>query len=271
MTFSDNNMMDNSAGGNLSEKRRLRLVGTANFRDLGGFLGSGEHTVRTGLVYRSDHLSRLTDEDHHLLLDLGLKTICDLRSEREQQRSPDRLPATDSIRYHFLPVEDREFDPATALERLKQGDREWLSLDFVIGMYRRYLDEFGPVWGKVLTLASADINLPLVFHCTGGKDRTGICAALLLLLLGVDEDAVLADHQLSTLYNADRVQPLFDKLAALGIDREMAAPYLQATVEPLAALLEYLKHRYGTVDDYLLTRAEMQPSTLSALRTLLLR
>ena len=251
--------------------RRLELAGTANFRDLGGLLGSGQHTVRHGLVYRSDHLSRLTDEDHTVLVDLELKTVCDLRSDRERQRSPDRLPAADSIRYHFLPVEDRKFDPATALERLKKGDRQWLTLDFVIGMYRRYLDDFGPVWGKVLTLASADVNLPLVFHCTGGKDRTGICAALLLLLLGVDEDAVLADHTLSTVYNADRVQPLFDKLASLGINREMAAPYLQAPVEPLAALLEYLKHRYGSVEDYLLTRADMQRPTLSKLRTLLLQ
>ena len=251
--------------------RRLRLVGTANFRDLGGLSGSGQQTMRRGLVYRSDHLSRLTDEDHAVLLNLDLRTVCDLRSDREQQRSPDRLPATDSIGYHFLPVEDRQFDPATALERLKNGDRQWLSLDFVIGMYRRYLDEFGPVWGKVLTLASTDINLPLVFHCTGGKDRTGICAALLLLLLGVDGDVVLADHQLSTVYNADRVQPLFDKLAELGIDRDMAAPYLQAPVEPLAALLEYLKSRYGTVEDYLLTRAQMQRPTLSELRTLLLQ
>ena len=154
---------------------------------------------------------------------------------------------------------------------MKNDDRQWLSLDFVIGMYRRYLDEFGPVWGKVLTLASAEINLPLVFHCTGGKDRTGICAALLLLLLGVNEDVVLADHQLSTVFNAERVQPLFDKLASLGIDRETAAPYLQAPVEPLAALLEYLKSRYGTVEDYLLLQADMQRPTLSKLRTLLLQ
>ena len=251
--------------------RRLRLVGTANFRDLGGLSGRGQPPMRRGLVYRSDHLSRLTDEDHAVLLDMGLKTVCDLRSDREQQRSPDRLPATDSIRYHFLPVEDRQFDPATALERLQNGDRDWLSLDFVIGMYRRYLDEFGPVWGRVLTLASTDINLPMVFHCTGGKDRTGICAALLLLLLGVNEDAILADHQLSTFCNADRVQPLFDKLASMGIDREMAAPYLQAPAEPLAALLEYLKSRYGAVEDYLLTRAEMQRPTLTELRTLLLQ
>ena len=169
-----------------------------------------------------------------------------------------------------MPVEDRKFDPATALERLKIGDREWLSLDFVISMYRRYLDDFGPIWGKVLTLAAADINLPLVFHCTGGKDRTGICAALLLQLLGVDEDTVLADHQLSTVYNADRVQPLFDKLATLGVEPEMAVPYLQAPAEPLAAMLEYLKNRYGTVEDYLLNRAEMEHSTLSTLKTILL-
>ena len=256
---------------NMDGSRRLNLVGTANFRDLGGHLGLGEQLIRRGLVYRSDHLSRLTDEDHSVLLDLGLKTICDLRSGRERQRSPDRLPATGKIRYLFLPVEDRKFDPATALDRLKNGDREWLSLDFVIGMYRRYLDDYGPVWGKILTLAAADSNLPLVFHCTGGKDRTGICAALLLLLLGVDEDDVLADHELSTVYNADRVQPLFDKLASLGIEPKMAVPYLQAPAEPLAAMLEYLKTSYGTVEDYLLKRAQMKRSTLSALRTILLQ
>jgi protein-tyrosine phosphatase len=253
------------------EGRRLELAGTANFRDLGGLPGNGARPVRRGLVYRSDHLSRLTDEDHLVLLDLGLKTICDLRSDRERQRSPDRLPATGGIRYLFLPVEDRKFDPATALERLKNGDREWLSLDFVIGMYRRYLDDFGPVWGQVLTLAAAGINLPLVFHCTGGKDRTGICAALLLLLLGVDENTILADHQLSTIYNADRVQPLFDKLATLGVEPEMAVPYLQAPAEPLAAMLEHLKNKYGTIEDYLLGQAEMRRTTLSTLKTLLLQ
>ena len=258
-------------GAIMLKKRRLKLTGTANFRDLGGHLGSGGRPVRCGLVYRSDHLSRLTDEDHGVLLDMGLKTICDLRSDRERQRSPDRLPVGDSIRYLFLPVEDRKFDPATALERLKIGDREWLSLDFVIGMYRRYLDDFGPIWGKVLSLAAADYNLPLVFHCTGGKDRTGICAALLLLLLGVNEDNVLADHQLSTVYNANRVQPLFDKLATLGVEPEAAVPYLQAPVEPLAAMLEYLKNTYGSVEDYLLSRAEMQRPTLSALKALLLQ
>lgn len=255
----------------MDDNRRLNLDGTANFRDLGGHLVCGKQQMRRGLVYRSDHLSRLTDKDHSVLLDLGLKTICDLRSDRERQRSPDRLPATGAIRYLFLPVEDRKFDPATALERLKNGDRKWLSLDFVIGMYRRYLDDYGLVWGKILTLAAADSNLPLVFHCTGGKDRTGICAALLLLLLGVDEDTVLADHQLSTVYNADRVQPLFDKLASLGVEPEMAVPYLQAPAEPLAALLEYLKTSYGTVEDYLLKHAHMKRSTLSSLKTLLLQ
>jgi protein tyrosine/serine phosphatase len=182
----------------VDDNRRLNLDGTANFRDL------------------------------------GLKTSCDLRSDRERQRSPDRLPATGALRYLFLPVEDRKFDPATALERLKNGDREWLSLDFVIGIYRCYLDDYGLVWGKILTLATADSNLPLVFHCPGGKDRTGVCAAL-------------------------------------GVEPEMAVSYLQAPVEPLAAMLEYLKTSYGNVEEYLLKRAHMEGSALSSLRTNLLQ
>ncbi len=253
------------------DSRRLVLAGAVNFRDLGGHLGSGLQPIRRGLVYRSDHLARLTAADHEVLSEVGLKTVCDLRSERERERSPDRLPSTDSLRYLFLPVEDSQFDPATALERLKNGDREWLSLDFVIALYRRYLDDFGPVWGTVLTLAASESNLPLVFHCTGGKDRTGICAALLLLLLGVKEEAILADHQLSTICNADRVQPLFDKLASLGVGPDLAGPYLQAPAEPLAAMLDYLSTRYGSVENYLLNQAGMEASTLSNLRALLLQ
>ena len=182
----------------VDDNRRLNLDGTANFRDL------------------------------------GLKTICDLRSDRERQRSPDRLPATGAIRYLFLPVEDRKFDPATALERLKNGDQEWLSLDFAIGMYRCCLDDYGLAWGKILTLAAAESNLPLVSQWPGGKDRTVICAAL-------------------------------------GVEPEMAVSYLQALVEPLAAMLEYLKTSYGNVEEYLLKRAHMEGSALTSLRTNLLQ
>ena len=250
--------------------RKLPLAGAANFRDVGGTVTSDSRLVKRGLVFRSDHLSRLSPGDHAILQRMRLKLVCDLRSVNEQQKAPDLLPDDSSIRLLSLPVQDRFFDPATAMKRLKAGDDSWLSMDFLVGLYRRYLDDFGPTWGSVLSFIAADDNLPLVFHCTGGKDRTGILAALLLKTLGVEDEQILSDHLLSDACNAERLKPLFARLEALGIDAEKARYYLQAPAEPLVALLDHLKHVYGTAEDYLINQGGLEQATISAIRLRLL-
>lgn len=251
--------------------RRLPLSGAANFRDLGGNVTSDLRCVKRGLVFRSDHLSRLSTNDQRILQRLRFKIVCDLRSVREQQRAPDLLPYDGSIRLLSLPVQDKIFDPATAIDRLKAGDDAWLSMDFLVGLYQRYLDDFGPVWGNVLSLVASSHNLPMVFHCTGGKDRTGICAALLLMALGVKEESILSDHLLSDACNAERLQPIYAKFATLGIAPEKAAYYLQAPIEPLVAMFDHLKKTYGSIEDYLMNKAQLDRSTLTQIETILLQ
>ena len=251
--------------------RRLPLTGAANFRDIGGHETSDNRSVKGGLVYRSDHLSRLSDKDQQLLQRLRFKIVIDLRTVREQQNSPDLLPPDGSIRLQSMPVQANDFDPATVMDRLKAGDDAWLSMDFFIKLYQSYLDDFGPVWGTVLNIAAASHNLPLVFHCTGGKDRTGICAALLLKALGVPDASIIADHDLSNIYNAERLQPIYAKFAAIGIGHERIAPYLQAPIEPLVAMFDHLKNNYGTIEDYLLTKAGLTRTRLMALQAGLLQ
>jgi protein-tyrosine phosphatase len=250
--------------------QRLPLSGAVNFRDIGGYRTRDDLQVIRGLVYRSDHLSRLTPEDQQMLQCLRFKVVCDLRTVREQQRHPDILPPDDSIRLLLLPVQAGTFDPDLAMNRLRSGESDWLSLDFFIRLYQQYLDDFGPVWGRIFRLIAAPSNLPLVFHCTGGKDRTGICAALLLMTLGVREEDIYRDHDLSNQYNAKRLQPIYAKFAELGIGSEQAAPYLQAPLEPLAAMLKYLIKSYRTIDNYLLTKAGLDETTLATLRSNLL-
>ncbi len=246
--------------------RRLPLSEAVNFRDIGGYETSDYRTVKRGLVYRSDHLSRLTEKDQQLLQRLRFKMVCDLRTVREQHNFPDLLPPDGSIHLQSLPVQANDFDPATVMDRLKAGDDSWLSMDFFIKLYQSYLDDFGPVWGKVFNLAASHHNLPLVFHCTGGKDRTGICAALLLKALGVPEASVISDHDLSNVYNAERLQPIYAKFAAIGIGPKKVAPYLQAPIEPLIAMFDHLKKKYGTIEDYLLTKAGLDRTMLMALQ-----
>jgi protein-tyrosine phosphatase len=250
--------------------QRLPLAGAVNFRDLGGCLTADGRSVKRGLVFRSDHLSLLTTNDQHILRRLRLKVVCDFRTVREQRMAPDRLLPDGSIRLLSLPVQVEGFDPATAMDRLRANDRAWLAMDFFVELYRRFLDDFGPVWGKVLRLAASADNLPLVFHCTGGKDRTGICAALLLMALGVPEEAIFAGHDHSNICNAERLQSIYTEFAALGIGPEKAAPYLQAPVEPLAAMLTHLHTKYGTVEDYLRYKAGLDAATLAALQSGLL-
>lgn len=254
-----------------SDDKRLLLSGPVNFRDLGGYRTRDNRRVKKGLVFRSDHLSRLTLDDHHTLQNLQFKVVCDFRTLREQQKNPDILPQDGSIRLLSLPVHADGFDPSTVMTRLQQGDDAWLTMDFFIDLYRRYLDDFGPVWGAVVRLISRRENLPLVFHCTGGKDRTGICAALLLAALGVPEESILADHDLSNSCNAERLQPIYARFAAIGISPDRAAPYLAAPAEPLVAMLEHLKKKYQSVDGYLLHKGGLDQTTLSALRSGLLQ
>jgi protein-tyrosine phosphatase len=251
--------------------RRLPLSGAVNFRDLGGYPTTDTQQVKRGLVFRSDHLSRLTGEDRQLLEDLRFKVVCDLRTGRERMAAPDRLPEAGSIRLVLLPVQANGFDPATALARLQAGDDGWLSLDFFVRLYLHYLDDCAPAWGRVLGLIASPDNLPLVFHCTGGKDRTGICAALLLKLLGVSEENILVDHDQSNSCNAKRLQSIYARFAALGIEAERAAPYLQAPREPLIAMLDHLKKNYGGVENYLTQTAGLKRKTLAALQRGLLQ
>jgi protein-tyrosine phosphatase len=250
--------------------QRLPLAGAVNFRDLGGYPAAGGRCVKRGLVFRSDHLSRLTKADQQILQRHRFKVVCDFRTVREQQMAPDHLLPDGSIRLVSLPVQAVGFDPATVMDRLRANDSAWLSMDFFSELYRRFLDDFGPVWGKVLRLVASSDNLPLVFHCTGGKDRTGICAALLLMALGVPEEAVFSGHDRSNHCNAERLQSIYAEFAALGIGPEKAAPYLQAPAEPLAAMLAHLHKTYGTVEEYLRNKAGLDEATLAALQSGLL-
>ncbi len=104
--------------------QRLPLSGAVNFRDLGGYRTGDGRKVKQGLVFRSDHLSRLTEEDQRLLQRLRFKVVCDLRTVQEQQRQPDLLPQDGSIRLLPLPVQAGRFDPALAMERLRSGERD---------------------------------------------------------------------------------------------------------------------------------------------------
>jgi len=251
-------------------ERRVPVDGTYNFRDLGGYETSGGQRVKWGQIYRSDGLSRLGPKAPAQLKELGLRTVFDFRTDAEVDKAPDRLPEDGSIDYVHLPIQHGEFNFIAAMERVKQGDDSWLDQDFMIRGYLENLDDFPQVWGELFRRLAEAQSRPLVFHCTGGKDRAGTAAALILLALGVPEETIIQDHGLSNLYIAPLLPRVYQRMREYGVDPEKLSPYFTAPPEAIQALLEHLRRRYGSAEKYLTAQAELRPQVLERLREELL-
>jgi len=254
----------------VSASRRVIMDGAVNFRDLGGYLAEDGRRVKWGRVYRSDGLARLSDRDVERIRRMGIKCVFDLRSADEINEAPDRLPDDRSVAHVHIPVTHGEFDFVEAMHRIKRGDTSWLTDDFMIRGYINNIESFPRAWGRIIKAAADMRRGPVLFHCTGGKDRTGTCAALILLALGVDEDTVIEDHQLSNIYIKELLPKIYEMMAGYGIDPETLFPYLTAPRECIAGLIDYIRDKYGTAVDYLVQRAGLTMEDIELLRQSLL-
>ncbi|MBS0014323.1 MAG: tyrosine-protein phosphatase [Desulfobacterales bacterium] len=260
------------AGGHrlITAARRVQLDGTVNFRDMGGYATADGRRVKWGRAFRADGLSRLTDRDLDFLVWMGIRRVYDFRTASEMAEAPDRLPEGGQIGHIHLPVTHGNFDFAEAVRLLQKGDNAWLTPDFMINGYIGNLEQFAHCWAAVIRDLAESRNGPLVFHCTGGKDRTGTCAALILLALGVAEETVIDDHQLSNIYIADLLPRLYRRMERAGIDPDRLFPYLTAPRHCIVAVIDYLMDTYGTAADYLVEKAGLQPAVIDQMRENLL-
>ncbi|BAJ30321.1 MULTISPECIES: tyrosine-protein phosphatase [Kitasatospora] len=221
--------------------RSLHLASAPNFRDLGGYRTADGRWVRLGRVYRSDDLSKLTDQDLAKLRRLGIRTVFDLRTPAERQAAPDRLPAgARSVAANVLGTADTgQFNvtsPQAAVDAMIAGERTMVSADSARAAYGQLLDAAG---GRGAVL----------FHCTAGKDRTGWGAAALLTALGVPAETVRADYLASNTYRAQANAAVLAQLPPAY--QALYRPLLDVRPEYLAAGFDEVAARYGTFDAYL--------------------
>ncbi len=256
--------------GFVTAERHQPFEGIVNFRDLGGYETTDGRRVKWGQVFRSGHLSRVTEKDKALLQSMGIQVICDFRTPGELKAQPDWLPEDGSTTYLHYPIVHGEFDPVAAMESLQKGDISWLTEDFIIKRYIQKIDIFPNVWGEILNMLADPDNRPLVFHCTAGKDRAGACAALILLALDVPEDTVIHDHGLSNIYIADALKMINERIKSLGIDPDDVAPYFTAPRNAIIALVNHVRKTYGSAADYMRDRAGISKDTLNNLKQQLL-
>lgn len=252
-------------------ERILELEGAVNFRDIGGYLTADGRRVRTGLVYRSGTLTHLTSTDLEKLSQLGIKLVCDLRSEEETQTEPDKL--LDGIEYLHLPLDaDTRAERRRRLRALLFNRRELVRM--MPAFYTQVMiDRNAKLYGTILKRLADPANLPTVIHCTAGKDRTGVGAALLLSLLGVPEEVIIADYSLSNLYydNFYRYgQQMVRRVAWLGIRAEAIQPLLIADPNNIRLTLAHIRDQHGGIENYLRTAAGLDDETIQKLRDNLL-
>ncbi len=177
--------------------RRLLLEGAKNFRDLGGYRTSDGHYVRWGQVYRSNHLVNLTARDSEYLNSLGIRLVRDVRSDGERARAPDHWTGN-APEFFAVPIGSNLFTAPTADDLKRRVVAINAETKDSVRAYD-YAIEYAGQYAKILKRIAAG-DLPVVEHCTAGKDRTGVFSAILLTALGVPRDTVIQDYMLSNQY-----------------------------------------------------------------------
>ncbi len=243
--------------------RRIAFRGITNFRDLGGYRTRLDATVRWGMVFRADGLHGLTPEDLCLYHQLGLRTVYDLRGDRERTENPSPVES----RHVCVLSRPADADPPLAVDALAVADGERILAE----MYKGLIDHAGPQIGQLFTGLAQDGGLPAVFHCHAGKDRTGVVAAVLLEALGVDRSAILADYELTARYRLRSQQDsTYERLLQSGLSPEAAAAVLTTPRWAMEGALVHLDAEYTDVDEYLTGPGGMGKEDLEALRSRLL-
>ena len=207
----------------------------------------------------------MTENDRQILNELDIRTIYDFRSPEEVALRPNRLPQKPSPRYLHLPIVTQSMEPTEAAARIMKGDTRWFTPDFMAKAYIEIIDAFPDTWHHFFQRLAQSSSRPLLFHCTAGKDRTGVCAALILLNLGVSEKWVIHDHALSNRYNAEQIQTIRDNLRKVGVDPETLMDYLTAPTTAIVAVIEHIKETYGSARDYLIQKADVKGAWMDVL------
>jgi len=171
-----------------------------NFRELGGYRTVDGRTVRSGILFRSGHLSRASHADRDEICNLHIATIVDFRSEGERQKAPGPHLAACGVRTILLPVLDHADSRVFAETANRIRSREFRDADvdsIMVETNRDFALEWTTEFGAFLRLVIESRGRPILWHCTGGKDRTGFAAALVLRLLGIDDETIVADYLIS--------------------------------------------------------------------------
>jgi protein-tyrosine phosphatase len=258
-----------SQGAPAPDPHVIPLQGQSNFRDLGGYTTADGRRVKPGLIFRSGELSNLTFEDYRTLSALRLRTVYDLRTAGERTTAPTTW-AAGPVQTFVSPK------PGSPLAGLSLESREHLTpahaRDAMLAFYRQmptaYTTEFKAIFDQLL-----DDHAPLLLHCTAGKDRSGLAAALILTALGVPRAKVLSDYELTNRYLdlADLKRAGVNSAFLARLPPDVARVFLAADPAYLEASFQAIEQQYGSIDAYFSNALSIGPARKAKLRSLYLQ
>ncbi len=227
----------------LAYERLIALEGAHNVRDLGGYRTTNGGLTRWRSILRGDALHGLSEADIDTLLDNGLTTVIDLRNAHEISAEANPFLGHAEVRYHNTPV----FSALAPVEMMANA-----TVGFDMGdRYCQALDDCQPAIAEVLkTIADAPEGAVL-FHCSAGKDRTGVISALLLANAGVDETTIVEDYALTATISGPLIARLRERALGRGTPAALVDIVLASEPRSMRQALDHIGRNYGSVQDYL--------------------
>ncbi|MBC1887274.1 tyrosine-protein phosphatase [Listeria booriae] len=252
-------------------ERTIPLEGCFNFRDLGGYVNTAGKTVKWGKLYRSSLLTNITEKDKDTLEKLGVSWICDLRSTSEIAAKP--TPALAHIKNRHIPIGTAK-NESTESQKIDLPDDHRVYEPLMGESYRVFVqskDGFREIFNDIIEKE----EVPFLFHCTAGKDRTGVLGALLLKLLDIPENTILADYELTNQYADNILGEMQGLVNAFSnsekkIDLENFRPMAEARPAYLEIAFDEMQKEYGSVDAYLEKGIGITPSEKAKFQTMML-
>lgn len=248
--------------------REIVVPGVRNFRDIGGLRVRGGVRIRRGLVFRSAKFDRLEPAGAAVLAELGVRTIVDFRSSGERVRNPSS-PALDGFARTvnfpvFADVPDGYFE-----EKLPRGLSPEDAIAFMEEANRSFVRERREAFRAFFALFDDVSNFPLVFHCVGGKDRTGFAAAMLLSVLGASDEDIFADYLLSRKNAVPEAERAASRLLEI-VSPETLRVLTTVFPEFLAASLREIDAVWGSRERFLREGLGVSDERAGKIRALLL-
>ncbi|WP_143321835.1 tyrosine-protein phosphatase [Clostridium sp. HBUAS56010] len=219
----------------------ISLERAYNVRDLGTYRNKDNKKLNMGRLLRADSLHELNEEDIKKLLDYGVTCVIDLRSPEEYERAPSWFAACNEVAYYSVSLYDQ----------IHSNDLQGGFPDSLHELYINWLENSRQQISRILNIIGENGKGCTLFHCTAGKDRTGLIAMLILSLADVEEEVIVIDYEVS----GRNMEPVFRKMRVRMQQEGVILPeYLfKSEAGEMQYTLAYLKNTYGSVVDYLHT------------------